>query len=102
MRISYRYFIGSGLAAAIALVIFISPVASSLPDGLEKVAEEKGFIEKGRQPVWTHAPMPDYQLPLKGRMPGVLAGVAGTLLACGAAYGIAFAVANRKNGGNDR
>lgn len=102
MKISYRYFIGGGLAAAIALIVFISPFASSLPDGLEKVAEENGFIEKGRQPVWTHAPMPDYQFPLEGRTPGAMAGVAGALLVCGAAYGIAFAVAKKNKGGDDR
>lgn len=102
MRTSYRYFIGSGLAAAVALVLFISPFASSSPDGLEKVAEDKGFIQKGRQPVWTHALMPDYQLPPMGKNSGLLAGVAGTLLTFGAAFGIAFAMAKRKKGGNGR
>lgn len=98
MRMSYRYFILGGLLVAAALAFFISPFASSSPDGLEKVAEEKGFIEKGRQPVWTHAPMPDYQVPLTGRKPGALAGVAGTLLVFGIAFGIAVAISKKYGG----
>ena len=29
------------------LALFLSPLASTSPDGLEKVAETKGFAEKG-------------------------------------------------------
>lgn len=99
---SYRYVVAGCLAAVIALALFISPFVSSSPDGLEKVAEEGGFVEKGRHSVWTHAPMPDYQLPWAGRRSGALAGVIGTLLTFGFAFGIAFAVSKRKRGGKGR
>lgn len=101
MKTGYRLFIGGGVAAAIALALFISPLTSS-PDGLEKVAEDKGFLKKGGQPVWTHAIMPDYQLPSMGKKSGLLAGIAGTLLAFGAGLGVAFAVVKRRKGGSGR
>lgn len=98
---SYRYVVAGCLAAIIALALFISPFVSSSPDGLEKVADERGFVEKGHS-VWTHAPMPGYQLPWAGRKSGALAGVIGTLLTFGAAFGTAFAVSKRKRGGKGR
>ncbi|MBI5637880.1 MAG: PDGLE domain-containing protein [Nitrospinae bacterium] len=102
MNTGYRLFIAGGLAAAIALALFISPFASSSPDGLEKVAEDKGFLEKGGQPVWTHAVMPDYQLPSMGKKSGLLAGIAGTLLAFGAGIGIALVMVKMKKGKDGR
>lgn len=36
-------FIALGLVVALALAFFVSPFASSQPDGLNKVAAEKGF-----------------------------------------------------------
>jgi cobalt/nickel transport system permease protein len=36
-------FVGMGLAAAVALVVFVAPFAASDPDGLERVAEDTGF-----------------------------------------------------------
>ena len=39
-----RYFILGGIALSLALAIFLSPFASPHPDGLERVAEDKGFI----------------------------------------------------------
>lgn len=58
-------FILAGLAVAIALALLISPWASSSPDGLEKVAEDKGFLEKAEEtdPAWESAPIPDYAMP---------------------------------------
>lgn len=55
----------AGLAFAAALALIVSPFASSHPDGLERVAEDKGFIEKAEEtePVWKSAPLPDYSVP---------------------------------------
>jgi len=78
------------IALLVALLMaIISPFASSSPDGLEKVAEDKGFIEKA-----TEAP---YQLMADYLFPGVeneavatiLAGIIGTLAIFGLAYGVA-------------
>ncbi len=55
-------FLGLALVIAILLGVFMSPWASSSPDGLEKVAADKGFLKKAEEekPVWTHSPMKDY------------------------------------------
>ncbi|MBU1007269.1 MAG: PDGLE domain-containing protein [Candidatus Omnitrophica bacterium] len=82
------------LSAALILAFFISPFASSSPDGLEKVAEDKGFLEKGEiVPVFT-SPIPDYTWPgvaNEGAATG-MAGIFGTLIVFGLAYGIGSAL----------
>ena len=62
-------FILAGLAISAALALFLSPWASSEPDGLEKVAEDKGFLEKAEEtePAWKSAPLPDYSVPALNR-----------------------------------
>ncbi len=58
-------FVGAGLIVAVLLAVFASPWASSSPDGLDKTAEEKGFVEKAEQkePAWKHSPVPGYAMP---------------------------------------
>ncbi len=62
---SILIFTLAGLAIAVALALILSPWASSSPDGLEKVAEEKGFLETAEEtePVWESSPIPDYAVP---------------------------------------
>ena len=38
-------FMAAGLAAAVLLVVFVAPLASPDPDGLESVAAQEGFID---------------------------------------------------------
>jgi hypothetical protein len=81
-----------GLAAA------ASPLASSSPDGLERVAEDKAFIDAGRlAPIQEDAPVPDYAFPgvEDERLATGLAGFAGTLGVFAVGYGVA-AVARRR------
>jgi len=80
----------SWLAVALILAFFISPLASSSPDGLEKVAEDKGFLEQGEAEPLFLSPVPDYTWPgidNEGTATG-LAGIFGTLVVFGLAYGI--------------
>ncbi len=57
-------FIYIGLGISLLLALFLSPFASPHPDGLEKVAEKKGFLEKGESwKIWKFAPLPDYAIP---------------------------------------
>jgi cobalt/nickel transport system permease protein len=80
-----------GATAAIGLMILLAPFASSLPDGLEHVAERLGFA--GRAVAAQPAPLPDYTLlPLADASPWLATVVAG---ACGAlvAFGVAWFVA---------
>ena len=41
--------VGIGIALVIA---FLSPLASSKPDGLERVAKDKAFLDKGKDPPY--------------------------------------------------
>jgi len=50
----------AGLVLALALAI-ASPLASSDPDGLEKVAEQQGFLERAAPPAFRL--LPDYLFP---------------------------------------
>ncbi len=68
--------------AAVLLAGLLSPLASSYPDGLERVGEDLGFID--RAVVLFSSPVPDYTWPglpasLSGPAAGVL-GVAVTLI----------------------
>jgi len=67
----------------------MSPLASSSPDGLERVAEDKGFMETAREAVFEI--IPDYMLPGVGNEAGatILAGIIGTLMLFGIGYGLA-------------
>lgn len=77
-----RWFTILALAAAVGLGTALSPFASGSPDGLEKVAEEQGFLDRGRlAAVQEEAPAPDYAFPgvEEPRVATALAGFAGTL-----------------------
>ncbi|HEX78877.1 MAG TPA: hypothetical protein G4O19_01845 [Dehalococcoidia bacterium] len=77
------------------LLATISPLASSSPDGLEKVAEDKGFIgAAGDAPFEIIA---DYVFPgiENEAVATILAGWIGTLLLFGIAYVIAWLVRSR-------
>ncbi len=77
-------FTGLGLLAALCLAAFVAPYASSAPDGLERIATDKGFVEKGEvQALWRHALMPNYVVRQLGDDPvsTAAAGLAGTLCA---------------------
>jgi hypothetical protein len=54
----------AAVAVAMALAVFVSPFASSSPDGLEKVAADNGFEHAAAsQPTWDFSPIPDYAFP---------------------------------------
>jgi len=93
---SILVFTMAGLAIAVALALIISPWASSSPDGLEKVAEDKGFLDKAEEtdPAWQSSPVPDYAMPgLEESHPALataLAGLAGTVAIFLIAWGLAL------------
>jgi hypothetical protein len=93
-----RIFTILALAVAIGLATAISPFASSQPDGLERVAQDKGFVEDGRlAAVQEDSPIPDYAFPGVGneRLATGLAGFTGTLLVFALGYGLAAAARRR-------
>jgi len=71
-------------------VACISPLASSSPDGLERVAEDKGFLELGQDAPYQV--IADYVFPgiANEALATILAGIIGTLVLFGAAYGLAW------------
>jgi hypothetical protein len=88
------------LAVAIGLATAVSPFASASPDGLERVADEQAFLDRGRlAPVQQSAPAPDYAFPGVDdpRLATALAGFSGTLLVFALGAG-AVAAARRRSG----
>jgi cobalt/nickel transport protein len=84
-------FIWIGLGISLLLALFLSPFASSSPDGLEKVAKTKGFAEKAEGlSFWKYAPLPDYAIPwIKNeKVSTALSGLIGTLAIFFLAIGI--------------
>jgi cobalt/nickel transport system permease protein len=52
-----------GFVISLGLGIFVSPIASAWPDGLEKVAGTLGFLERAVKTPLAPAPIPDYAFP---------------------------------------
>lgn len=83
----FKWWYGALLLAL--LLVILSPLASSSPDGLERVAEDKGFIEKALEPVFNI--IPDYVVPgvANEALATIMAGVIGILILFGIGYGLA-------------
>ncbi|MDD5448334.1 MAG: PDGLE domain-containing protein [Actinomycetota bacterium] len=99
-------FLGIAMLAAIILATFVSPWASSSPDGLEKVAEEKQFLEKAEEtePSWKHSPIPDYGGEVGTRAATGLSGFIGVLLTAAVMVGLGFlvfSIGKRKRANSD-
>jgi cobalt/nickel transport system permease protein len=83
-------WVGAGLGLALVVAVF-SFAASPSPDGLERVAEDTGFLERALEPVYNV--FPDYTLPFiqDPVISGILAVILGTLIVFGAAFLLARA-----------
>jgi hypothetical protein len=53
-------FVAAGLALAVALAFVVAPRASGEPDGLERVAIDKGFAETATDHALADSPTADY------------------------------------------
>ena len=71
------------------MLAILSPLASSWPDGLERVAENKGFIDEAQEAPYVI--VPDYTVPgvANDTMATILAGILGVGLMFGLGYGLA-------------
>ena len=88
-----------GLALAL-LVALLSPLASPHPDGLERVAEDQGFIDHARDPWYGEmhfAVIPDYVFPGidNKAVATMVAGVVGTVVLFVAMIGLGRLVTRR-------
>jgi cobalt/nickel transport system permease protein len=88
-------WVWGGLAIALVLALF-SPLASPHPDGLERVAEDLGFIERAQEPLYQV--IPDYVFPgiSNEALATIAAGVVGTLIVYGIAVGLAALLRRRE------
>jgi hypothetical protein len=85
-RVRLAAFVGLGLAVALALAFFVSPQASSEPDGLNKVAIDEGFADQESAHASDGSPVAGYEVEGvdNDRLSTGLAGVVGV--------GVTFAV----------
>jgi hypothetical protein len=81
--------IGLGLAFLVALA---SPLASSQPDGLEKVADEKGFLDEGKGP--SYEIIPDYTFPGvdNENVATILSGIVGVVIVAAVGFGVMLGI----------
>ncbi|CAN5303461.1 energy-coupling factor ABC transporter permease [soil metagenome] len=96
-RATTTTFVLAGLVAALLLVFVLAPLASSAPDGLEKVALDTGFSEAGTDhPVG--GPLADYGVSgvESERLGTVLAGTIGVIATFAVGLGIATVLRRRR------
>jgi cobalt/nickel transport system permease protein len=89
-----RGWVVGGMIAAL-IVVLLSPLASADPDGLERVAENLGFLDRGLDAPYQI--IPDYSIPFLGEAPlsTIVAGVIGALLVAALAFGVARLIRRR-------
>jgi len=82
----------TGLLIALALAIS-APLASANPDGLERVAEQQGFLDTAQGSLYEI--IPDYMLPgvSNEALATIIAGILGTLIV----FGIAILIARSRS-----
>lgn len=102
-RTSHRTLLLSGLAASLVLAGVVSFYASASPDGLEKVAEERGFAASAEEHHNAESPLADYGVSNidNARVSGGLAGVIGVGATVVAGSAIFWAVRRRRTDGAD-
>ncbi|MFH1437056.1 MAG: PDGLE domain-containing protein [Pseudomonadota bacterium] len=103
MKAKTAMFLPVFLGASILIAAVLAPFASSLPDGLERVAEDAGFKDRDRGSV-LESPMADYQAPVTagGKVSTALAGVLGTFLVFAVVVLAARTMKRRGSGADSR
>ncbi|GGY93662.1 energy-coupling factor ABC transporter permease [Streptomyces poonensis] len=97
---SPRKILLAGLATSLLLAGVVSFYASASPDGLEKVAADKGIDAKAEEHAAADSPLADYGVEgiTNGRLSGGLAGVIGVGVTVVAGTGVFWAVRRRRSG----
>jgi cobalt/nickel transport protein len=92
-------FLLAGILISLAVAGIISYYASSSPDGLEKVAEEKGFLDTAKDPINAGSPLADYGVEGIGndRLSVGLSGVIGVFATLIASYFLFKFIARKKS-----
>ncbi|NEB81627.1 cobalt ABC transporter permease [Streptomyces sp. SID14478] len=97
---SHRKIWITGLVTSLVLAGFVSFYASASPDGLEKVAHDKGIDKKTKEHASSDSPLADYGVKdiTDARISGGLAGVIGVGVTVVAGSGIFWALRRRRTG----
>ncbi|MFD6941039.1 energy-coupling factor ABC transporter permease [Streptomyces goshikiensis] len=95
---SNRTVWATGLVTALVLAGFVSFYASASPDGLEKVAADKGIDQKAEEHAAAGSPLADYSVKdvTDARLSGGLAGVIGVGVTVVVGTGIFWTVRRRR------
>lgn len=84
-----------GLAISAVVVVVASFFASGDPDGLERVAEDTGFLDRGIPNPFDL--LPDYTVPgVDGTLSTILAGIIGVIIVFGLLYALGRLLASRR------
>jgi cobalt/nickel transport system permease protein/cobalt/nickel transport protein len=102
-RVSNRAVLLTLLLVALVLAGVVSHYASSSPDGLNRVAQDKGFSSAAKSHGSTDGPFAGYATKGLGndRLSGGLAGIVGSLVVLGGAGALVFAVRRRGDTAGD-
>ena len=99
MRRSMWWIVGVGLALALFAAGIVSYYASSSPDGLEKVAEDQGFLTNATDSATATLPTADYAIAGvdNERLSVGLAGVLGVAVMAVLSFGLFWLLARGKH-----
>ncbi|MBI5091732.1 MAG: PDGLE domain-containing protein [Candidatus Hydrogenedentes bacterium] len=98
-----KFFVIAGMA--IAVLALLAPFASKTPDGLEKVAQDAGFAERGEAgPAGRFTLLRDYAIPgVHNKFASTaLAGLIGAALVFGVTFGVGRMLARRPSPQNGK
>jgi hypothetical protein len=92
----YWWLIGLGIAALI--VLLLAPLASPDPDGLERVAEDHGFLAQAQDALYSV--LPDYTVPglEDPTTTTILAGLIGVAVVFALMWGLGVLLTRRRQG----
>ena len=98
MKRGVWWLIGIGLLVSAFVAGVVSFYASSSPDGLERVAEDQGFLDQATAPVNGGLPTADYAIAgvENERLSVGLAGILGVLVMAVVAFGLFWFLARGK------
>jgi cobalt/nickel transport system permease protein len=90
-----RYWWVAGLVIAGLMVIVLVPLASPDPDGLGRVARDRGFLAAAHDAVFSI--IPDYTIPgIGGNLSTILAGLIGVAIVFAAVIVLGRVLARRR------
>ena len=99
-----RLFVAGGLLVAIGLAMLVSGLASSSPDGLNKVAEDHGLAANASQHLFENGPLAGYAV--KGvngdRLSTGISGLIGVLVTFGIGLALFALLRAIRSGGDGR